>query len=63
LYDSDLKSNAPTLVELGWFYNRSGWHLAQGRLSDYMCGAQDTLVGVQGQLSDLLDKASVLKPS
>jgi hypothetical protein len=63
LYNTDPKSNATTLVELGGFYNRTGANLAQGRLLDFTCGAQDTLVGVQRQLSDLLNKASVFKSS
>jgi hypothetical protein len=63
LYNADPKSNASTLVELGGFYNWTGASLAQGRLLDYMCGSQDILGGVQKQLNDLLDKASIFKSS
>jgi hypothetical protein len=63
LYNADPKSNATTLVQLGGFYNRTGASLAQGRLLDFMCGSRDILGGVQKQLNDLLDKASIFKSS
>jgi len=58
LYDSDPNSNATTLVQLGGFYNRTGASLAEGRLLDFPCSAQDTLQEVQKQLAGLLDAVS-----
>jgi hypothetical protein len=63
LYNTDTESNATTLVQLGGFYNRTGASLAQGRLLDFMCGEQETLLSVQEQLNGLLDKASMFVSS
>ena len=63
LYDPNPRSNATTLVELGGFYNKSGSHLAEGRLLDFTCGAQGILQDVEKTLSDLLDTASFLGSS
>jgi hypothetical protein len=60
LYNASTKSNATTLMELGGFYNRSGSHLAQGRLLDFLCSSQDTLITVQEQLSVLIGDAAKL---
>ena len=61
LYNTDIKSNATTLVQLGGFYNRTGASFVPGRLLDYTCSAQDVLGGVLLQLQNLSSQASIFQ--